>query len=58
MGIANELGLVQREVLQEERGQVSIFSKVQQVLHVPVALLFLNIRCTNTVLERVERRLR
>lgn len=34
MGIANELGLVQREVLQEERSQVSIFSKVQQVLHV------------------------
>ena len=34
VGITNELGLEHGEVLQEEGGKVSIFTKVQQVLHV------------------------
>jgi len=33
MGAANELCFVHREVLQQERSKESIFSVVQQVLH-------------------------
>jgi len=34
MSVANKLGFVHREVLQEERNEVSIFSEAQQILHV------------------------
>ena len=34
MGIANELSLEEREVLEQESRQVTIFSEMQQVLHV------------------------
>ena len=34
MGITNELRLVRREMLQQQRRQVTIFTEVQQVLHV------------------------
>ena len=34
VGVPNELCLVVREVLEQQRSQVTIFTKVQQVLHV------------------------
>lgn len=34
MGIANELGLEEREMFEQKGGQVTIFSEVQQILHV------------------------
>ena len=34
MSVANKLGFVHREVLQEERNEVSIFSEAQRILHV------------------------
>ena len=33
MSIPNELGLEEREVLEEQRSKVSIFTKMQKVLH-------------------------
>jgi len=34
MGVPNELRLETREMLEEERGQVTIFTEMQEVLHV------------------------
>jgi len=33
MGIPNELRLETREMLEEERGQVTIFTEMQEILH-------------------------
>ena len=34
MSIPDELGLEEREVLEEQRSKVSIFTKMQKVLHI------------------------
>jgi len=42
MSIPDELGFEEREVLEEQRGKVSIFTKMQKVLHM---------QCVDTILR-------